>query len=88
MNYQGDNSIAIGYYAPTFQPIINTFLNYHNFIKSGGFNNTVYNYYYFINIEYDYDLIMKTKEPLNKEFIAWFYHPSRINSWIGDIINE
>jgi hypothetical protein len=41
-------------------------------------------YYTFDELEYDYDFIKKTKHPLNKAFIAWYYHPSRINSWIDD----
>jgi hypothetical protein len=45
---------------------------------------TDYNYYTFGEIVYDYDFIKKTKELLNKEFIAWYYHPSRMDEWIDD----
>jgi hypothetical protein len=42
------------------------------------------NYILFENIKYDYDFIVKTKDPINKEFIAWYYHPSRMEKWIDD----
>jgi hypothetical protein len=64
-----------------------SFLQKKYFIKSCyviiGYNRKG-KYILFENIEYDYDFILKTKDPINKEFIAWYYHPSRMEKWIDD----
>jgi hypothetical protein len=78
-----NNPISIGYFCDGSKHITDSYLNHHNFINGGIYNDRYYKIQ-FNYISYDYKLIMKTKHPLNKEFIEFWYHPSRIDKWIDD----